>query len=196
MGCSPCWACEMAQAIPPSQQRRVMTPAGEVAYTLTRKSVKNINLRIHPDGQVAVSAGPRVSLAQIDGFVASKGAWIVEKLSWRTPGSEGETVPPDAAVCRPVFEALIARYYPFFKAQGVAYPTLRIKTMKSRWGSCIPGKGVITLNTRLLIKPMAAVEYVVVHELAHFLVQNHQADFYAVVAQVLPDYKARRELLK
>lgn len=196
MGCSPCWACEMAQAIPPSQRRRVMTPAGEVAYTLTRKSVKNINLRIHPDGQVAVSAGPRVSLVQIDGFVASKGAWIVEKLSQRTPDFEAEAAPPDAAICRPVFEALITRYYPLFKARGVAYPTLRIKTMKSRWGSCIPGKGVITLNTRLLTKPMAAVEYVVVHELAHFLIQNHQADFYAVVAQVLPDYKARRKLLK
>lgn len=196
MGCSPCWACEMAQAIPPPQRRRVMTPAGEVAYTLTRKSVKNINLRIHPDGQVAVSAGPRVSLVQIDGFVASKGAWIVEKLSQRTPDFEAEAAPPDAAICRPVFEALITRYYPLFKARGVAYPTLRIKTMKSRWGSCIPGKGVITLNTRLLTKPMAAVEYVVVHELAHFLIQNHQADFYAVVAQVLPDYKARRKLLK
>ncbi|SDY17193.1 M48 family metallopeptidase [Eubacterium barkeri] len=196
MGCSPCWACEMARAISQSQRRRVMTPAGEVAYTLTRKSVKNINLRIHPDGQVTVSADPRVSLARIDGFVASKGAWIVEKLSRRTLGSEGEVAPPDAAVCRPVFEALIAQYYPFFKARGVAYPTLRIKTMKSRWGSCLPGKGVITLNTRLLTKPMAAVAYVVVHEMAHFLVQNHQADFYAVVAQVLPDYKVRRELLK
>ncbi|MGL6293230.1 M48 family metallopeptidase [Eubacterium aggregans] len=186
----------MAQAIPPPQRHRVMTPAGEVVHTLIRKSVKNINLHIHPDGHVAVSAGPRVSLSKIDGFVASKGAWIVEKLSQRTPDFEAEASPPDAAVCRPVFEALITRYYPFFKARGVAYPTLRIKTMKSRWGSCISGKGVITLNTRLLTKPMAAVEYVVVHELAHFLVQNHQADFYAVVAQVLPDYKARRKFLK
>lgn len=47
-----------------------------IAYTLTRKAVKNINLRVRPDGTVVVSAHPRVSLKRIEDFVQSKAQWI------------------------------------------------------------------------------------------------------------------------
>ena len=57
----------------PRQQTR--TVAG-VTYTLTRRRVRNINLRVRTDGSVAASAAPRVSVMKVDAFVASKADWV------------------------------------------------------------------------------------------------------------------------
>jgi hypothetical protein len=76
------------------------------------------------------------------------------------------------------------------------YPqTIRIKTQKSRWGSC----GIhndININWLLIIAPPEIMEYVVVHELCHIKVRNHSAHFWALVAEHLPDYQTRRHWLK
>lgn len=72
---------------------------------------------------------------------------------------------------------------------------IRIKTQKSRWGSC----GIhndININWLLIIAPPEVLEYVVVHELCHIKVRNHSAHFWALVAEHLPDYKNRRLWLK
>ena len=58
--------------MPGTEQRT----AGGVAYTLTRRRVRNINLRVRADGTVAASAAPRVPGAVVDAFVASRAGWI------------------------------------------------------------------------------------------------------------------------
>lgn len=73
--------------------------------------------------------------------------------------------------------------------------TIKIKTQKSRWGSC----GIhndININWLLIIAPPEVLEYVVVHELCHIKVRNHSAHFWALVAEHLPDYQSRRHWLK
>jgi len=73
--------------------------------------------------------------------------------------------------------------------------TIKIKTQKSRWGSC----GIhndIHINWLLIIAPPEVMEYVVVHELCHIKVRNHSAHFWALVAEHLPDYQSRRHWLK
>ncbi len=73
--------------------------------------------------------------------------------------------------------------------------TIKIKTQKSRWGSC----GIhndININWLLIIAPPEVMEYVVVHELCHIKVRNHSAHFWALVAEHLPDYQSRRHWLK
>jgi predicted metal-dependent hydrolase len=73
--------------------------------------------------------------------------------------------------------------------------TIKIKTQKSRWGSC----GIhndININWLLIIAPPEVLEYVVVHELCHIKVRNHSAHFWALVAEHLPDYQSRRYWLK
>ena len=62
------------------QLRRVCTPLGEISYTLTRKKVKNLNLRI-TGGEVRLSAGPRVPLAHCDQMVAERAGWIQSSLA-------------------------------------------------------------------------------------------------------------------
>lgn len=59
----------------------------------------------------------------------------------------------------------------------------------------MPGKHKITFNSLLLEKPLESIEYVVVHEFAHFIHPDHSKAFYAFVGQILPDWKERREKL-
>ena len=76
------------------------------------------------------------------------------------------------------------------------YPRfIRIKTQKSRWGSC----GIhndINLNWLLILAPPQVMEYVVVHELCHIKERNHSARFWHLVESHLPDYQIQRNWLK
>ncbi len=94
-------------------------------------------------------------------------------------------------------EALVARYYPHFGERGVPYPThIRVKALRSRHGSCAPGTGSLNFALRLCEYPLPFVEYVVVHELCHFLEPNHSAAFWREVESILPDRRARESLGK
>lgn len=72
---------------------------------------------------------------------------------------------------------------------------IRIKSLKSRWGSCNQNN-VITLNASLLKLSDELVEYVIFHELAHTKHLNHSKGFWNEVESMLPDYKHRRKTLK
>lgn len=69
--------------------------------------------------------------------------------------------------------------------------TIRIKTQKSRWGSC----GIhndINLNWVLILAPPEVYEYVIVHELCHIKHRNHSPDFWALVSDHMPNYQQQR----
>lgn len=76
------------------------------------------------------------------------------------------------------------------------YPRLiKIKTQKSRWGSC----GIhndINLNWLLILAPPEVFEYVVVHELCHIKERNHSSNFWRLVESHLPQYQIQRTWLK
>jgi len=78
---------------------------------------------------------------------------------------------------------------------GLFPRSLRIKTQKSRWGSCGP-QNDINLNWLLMLAPPSALEYVVVHELCHIKHKNHSKDFWQLVAEHFPDYQQQRRWLK
>jgi predicted metal-dependent hydrolase len=73
---------------------------------------------------------------------------------------------------------------------------LRIRTMKTRWGSCNPQTGNITLNLHLIEKPKICIEYVALHELAHLVHSNHGRVFYNFLSMHMPDWKKRKILLE
>ena len=173
--------------------------AGGVCYQLVRKRVKNINLRIRRDGSVAVSAPRRTPAAHIDAVVAGRAEWIA-KARAQALEDEAEARRP-CAVSREealaLFTELSDAVFPLFaQALDGRRPALKVRQMKTRWGVCAPTKRQITLNLRLAEKPRAAAEYVVLHEYAHFIHPNHSPAFWAVVARYMPDYRARRALLK
>ena len=74
---------------------------------------------------------------------------------------------------------------------GFAPPPLRLSSARTRWGRC-SHHGGISLNWRLVLMPLAIVDYVVCHELAHLKEMNHSPRFWSVVEQLCPDWQARR----
>jgi predicted metal-dependent hydrolase len=80
-------------------------------------------------------------------------------------------------------------------AMAVAPADIRLSNARTRWGSC-HASGRILLNWRLVQMPARLIDYVVVHELAHLREMNHSPRFWAVVAEQIPDYAARRREIR
>jgi hypothetical protein len=87
---------------------------------------------------------------------------------------------------------LIERHAPL---HGLYPRQLRIKSMRTRWGSCGPAND-INLNWLLGLAPLSVLEYVVVHELCHIRHRNHSRDFWELVAAHLPDWRQERQWLE
>lgn len=173
--------------------REVEYKGTTIKYDLQRKKVKNVNLRIKHDLTVQVSASPRVGVGFIDGFVKSKGGYILKALNSLKENSTFNLSPrytPDefVAYVRQTFEQV----YGLFKASNITRPTLELKNMRSRWGSCNKARGIISLSNYLIYCTKEQIYYVVVHEFSHLLVQNHSEDFYKIVVKYCPDYKRIR----
>ena len=174
--------------------------AGGITYTLTRRRVRNINLRVRADGSVAASASARVPAAYVDAFVAARADWVraaqQRAAARRAQEAEQPDLPPKAEALAHM-QALCRAYYPQFAAvcPGGQMPKIAVRDMHTRWGSCSLRTGTLAFAQRLCVMPPAAQEYVVVHEFCHFAHPNHSPAFWAVVARYMPDYKARRRLL-
>ena len=221
----------------------------EFQYILTRKSVKNLNMRIKPDGEIHVSANRFVAVKYIDSFVLSHEKTLIktldkyEKIRANTLSPlqyvSGEKIhflgevlhllvekSPVEGVDKwgkflilrvkdtedfnrkervikrwakkmqmEIFQEICKEIYPLFQPLGVKYPLIKIRCMKSRWGSCQPQKGIITLNGKMIAAKREAIEYVVLHEFTHFIHPNHSKDFYGLVEQLMPDWKTRKAML-
>lgn len=214
--------------------------------------MKNVNLRVKPDGIVYISANSRVTVGFIEDFIREKADFIFSALDGfaKRPQSpelpkcgksyqNGDTVCyfgrnytlgieialheqviPDEKVfnvkaksadrvgkvlekfyadeTKKLFEALNRRTVLMFLAKGYKVETaaLQIRDMRSRWGSCHISDKKIVMNSRLALYPEICAAYVFVHEYAHFIVPNHSKAFYAVTADVMPDYKICAEILR
>ena len=183
--------------MPKAAEELRVTPGG-TPYILTRKRVKNYNLHLARDGTAAVSAPPHASGAALDAFVDAHRGWLEKARAARAREQAAEARPlPDRKAALAAFTEMSDTVYPAFAAVlGVHKPEVRIRDMRTRWGVCNIRARRITFALRLYQMPRAAQIYVVVHEYCHFLVPNHSAAFWREVARFLPDWKARRALLR
>lgn len=78
---------------------------------------------------------------------------------------------------------------------GVSFQEVKIGNGKYRWGSCTPNDNVI-LNWRLIKAPMFVIDYVLVHELAHLIEQNHTARFWNIVKAQSPTMEKAKTWLQ
>lgn len=79
--------------------------------------------------------------------------------------------------------------------KGVASPRLIVRAMQSRWGS-LSRAGTMTLNVNLVRAPHPCIEYVVTHELCHTRHRDHDARFFKLLGQVMPDWEQRKQRLE
>ncbi len=114
------------------------------------------------------------------------------------PGSDSEKVIRQFLdkLCKDVFLDIATLTYGSLSDYHLEFPQIKIRDMKSRWGSCTPAKNSITLNKKLIHYPFEFMEYVILHEFVHFIQPNHSKAFYHIIENYMPDYKSRMELAK
>ncbi|HHJ50828.1 MAG TPA: M48 family peptidase [Phaeodactylibacter sp.] len=78
---------------------------------------------------------------------------------------------------------------------GQLFRKVSLRNTKRQWGSCSVG-GNISLSIRLLFAPKEVLDYVIIHELAHLIEQNHSDRFWALVEKAMPDYLEKVKWLK
>jgi len=169
-----------------------------IKYILHIKNVKNINLRIKPDGTVHVSANRFVKRSVIDEFVKSREEFILKALKEYEARRDEPCVKYYSDVeLKALILSLCEKVYPYFEARGVKkFPEIEFKRLKTRWGSCHPSKGILTFNLHLANAPYECILYVVLHEFTHFLQANHSKKFYEELEKVCPGWKKSRQILK
>ena len=93
------------------------------------------------------------------------------------------------------FSEVIDSWYPIIAKHGFDKPKLQVRKMKTLWGSCSRRHNQVNLNYYLYKALPPCIDYVVLHELAHFLYPQHNTDFYEFLTIHMPDWKERKRML-
>jgi len=131
---------------------------------------------------------PFVASALGEFLVTETQVWIPEAWSREQRDNALDRWQRDEA--RRCFSELIEHWWPHFQQPGRERPVLRVKKMRTRWGS-LSRKGYINLNLALLALPMDLIELVVVHELCHLDHFDHGPGFKRRMSECLPDWRVR-----
>lgn len=94
-----------------------------------------------------------------------------------------------------IFSERLNYWYNRFE-EKIPVPFLKIRKMTSRWGVCNIKNHNVTLNYQLSKYDICCLDYVIVHELSHFIHPNHSKDFWLLVSKYYPNYKACKKILK
>ena len=93
-----------------------------------------------------------------------------------------------------IFKERLDYIYNLFE-ENIPYPKLKIRKMKTRWGVCSKNNS-ITLNSELIKYGYEQIDYVIIHELSHFIHFDHSKDFWNLVNKYCKNYKEIRKSLK
>ncbi len=169
-----------------------------MTYEIVRSRRRTVALEVTREGRVLVRAPLRMPQGEIERFVASHAAWLEKaqaKVAARQAAHPPLTEQETAAFRQRAKEVLPGRVAHYAAIMGVTPTSVKVTSARTRFGSC-SGKNGICFSLHLMQYPEEAIDYVVVHELAHIRHHDHSPAFYAEVAKVLPDYKERMKLLK
>ena len=211
---------------------------------IVRKDVKNITLKVKPNGEAILTAPKTASDEHIKFIIKKRAKWIAQKraffASFKTPQKEyvsGEdfkylgrsyrlkvvqSKEERVKLQRGYLELFVKDkndlerkrnlVYEWYNEKATLYffnilqefnkivkqdiKSVKIRQMKTRWGSCNPYKSYINLNIELIKKPKSCIEYVVFHELVHLLHPDHSKKFYDYLTLYMPDWQKRKEILE
>ena len=175
------------------------TCACGLVYELVYKRVKNVNLRVRADCTLAVRAPRCASAARNDESVRARADWV--RRAQAAAAQNALRAQRPAAVTKEqalaLFEALSEELFPLFaQALGGRRPEIRVREMKTRWGSCTPKTGAIRINARLAAYPPTCLEMVVTHELVHLMEPSHNARFHMLLDTYCPKNREASALLR
>ncbi|MBQ4510405.1 MAG: M48 family metallopeptidase [Clostridia bacterium] len=167
-------------------------------YEIIYSKRKTLCLQIKRDGRVIIRCPYRTSKERIESFYNSHLEWVQRKVevtkNRMVPINElGDTDIEDLK--SKAWEYIPNRVDYFASIMGVTPANVSINRAKTRFGSC-NSKKRLNFSCNVMRYPIEAIDYVIVHELAHIKELNHSKRFWAIVENVLPDYKERQKILK
>lgn len=182
---------------------------GAVRYVKNNRA-RNISIRIQPSGDIRVTIPRYVSRKRAEMFLFSKEEWILRKLAAISSEDSGSRIPsagetilirekpvkieltdgdsgPEDTLWRLLLEEA-KRYLPervqhLASLYGFTFSRVRIRRMRSRWGSCNHHQG-INLNSWLMMLPDHLSDYVILHELVHTRYPHHGPEFWKALDEV------------
>lgn len=166
-------------------------------YTIVRSNRKTISLSVNDDLNPVIRVPYFVSERQIQAFVDKNRGWLEKASDIKRKELEKYNLSEEA------FSELLLKAKAYIPERVEYYSGImqlkpsgvKITHAKKRFGSC-SGKNSLCFSCYLMLYPKSAIDYVVVHELAHIKYHNHSREFYMLIEQYLPDYKERIEQLK
>lgn len=97
--------------------------------------------------------------------------------------------------CERIFNERVRVCYNLFE-EDIPYPKVNIGKMKRKWGYCNKRGELIKLNFELIKYSLNEIDYVIIHELCHFLEFNHSKNFWKYVKKYKPNYREAQKVLK
>ncbi len=182
---------------------------------LIRSKRRTISLMIKDDGALLVRAPERTRIEYVNKFIKEKENWIAKhqelmkaflkkKKTYKFITDEGilllgKRVRPKGLELKNIDEIklwykkkaaiLISKRLDFFtKKFGLHYGALKITSARKRWGSC-SGRNDMNFSWRLIMADKKAIDYVIVHEIAHIKHKDHSAKFWDCVESMMKDYR-------
>lgn len=135
---------------------------------VVRKNIKNLRVGVYPpEGRVRVACTADASL---DARTAQLDRWYRKLLREKA---------------KPSLEK-------WSRQLGVAMPVWGVRRMKTKWGSCNPEHGRVWINVELAKKPLQCLDYVILHEMAHFVSPKHDDLFVSTLNKHMPDWRMVR----
>lgn len=179
-------------------ERTVVIGDERVTYEVVRSDRRTVALVVARDGALRVRAPRWLPEREIQRFVDERTEWIERKLAEAAKRGWEPPAPLTAAehgAARGIFERRFDACWERFARPGETRPHLRLRVMRSRWGS-LSASGWMNLNTMLVRAPVECLDAVIYHELCHLRVRAHDADFYHELARYVPDWRERRKDLR
>ncbi len=162
-----------------------------------RSGRRTAAIEITREGKVIARVPRRFPERELEAFLEKHRSWIESALEKQAARRvfNAAVDEREAELRKKAREILPGKLAFYEKRMGLKASSLKITGAKTRFGSC-SAKGGICFSWRLMAYPEEAIDYVVVHELAHLLKANHSAAFYREIEKILPDYRERIAILR
>lgn len=167
---------------------------------MVRSDRKTVSIEITRELTVRVRAPKGLPDAELQSIVEKHTQWIEKHMEITRRRNEARTSYELTEEDAERLKALARRVIPpkvehYARIMGVKPKSVKITSAHSRFGSC-SGQNGLCFSYILMRYPEEAIDYVVVHELAHIKHHNHSKSFYALIGKYMPDYKRREAMLR
>ncbi len=167
---------------------------------IVRSDRTTVALEITKDLTVRIRAPKRTPEAELYAIAEKHAQWIEKHMEIQKRRVQARTAYDLTEEDSEALKALARQMIPpkveyYAKIMGVKPKSVKITSAHTRFGSC-SSQNALCFSYILMRYPEEAIDYVVVHELAHIKHHNHSRSFYALVGKYMPDYKRREKMLR